>query len=130
MTQEHLAMRYPICFAGILLFAATGAAAEQPNVYSGFFSFPACKAYVDEKAQFRMQLAGNFCAGQLRALAYVSHILPSDLRSCVPDGLPNGQLAIVAVRFLETHPQRMHEDFMALALQAYREAWPCKKGET
>jgi hypothetical protein len=102
------------------------AVAQETNPYSGFFSLPACKAYADPKASFRMRLEGNFCAGQLRALAYVSHVLSPDLRSCVPDNLPNGQLAMVAIRFLETHPERMNEDFMALAMQAFREAWPCK----
>jgi hypothetical protein len=31
---------------------------------------------------------------------------------------------MVAVHFMETHPERLNEDFMALVLQAYREAWP------
>jgi hypothetical protein len=100
--------------------------AQTPNQYSGYFVLPACKAYADPKAPLHMRLEGNFCAGQLRALSYVSHVLSPELRSCVPDNLPNGQLTLVAIHFLEAHPERANEDFMALAMQAYREAWPCK----
>jgi hypothetical protein len=124
--QSHRVMRFIPCFVIFSFFAAAGAVAQETNPYSGFFSLPACKAYAEPKAPLRMRLEGNFCAGQLRALVYVSHVLSPELRSCVPDNLPNGQLTMVAVRFLETHPERMNEDFMALAMQAFREAWPCK----
>jgi hypothetical protein len=32
----------------------------------------------------------------------------------------------VAVAYIERRPQRMHEDFRMLAVEAFHEAWPCK----
>jgi hypothetical protein len=32
----------------------------------------------------------------------------------------------VAVTYVEARPDRMQEDFRALAVEAMREAWPCK----
>lgn len=116
--------RLPYIVTAAILFGSSQAMAAQSNPDSGFVQLPQCKSYSDPKTPVRDQLGGSFCAGQLRALAYVSHALPSDLRSCVPDGAPNGQLVIVVIHYLEAHPERLNDDFMALALQAYREAWP------
>jgi hypothetical protein len=32
----------------------------------------------------------------------------------------------VVVAYIERRPQRMHEDFGVLAVEALHEAWPCK----
>jgi hypothetical protein len=45
----------------------------------------------------------------------------------VPANLSNGELAAVAVRYIEQHPSQMNDDFMKLVLQAYRQTWPCKQ---
>ena len=38
--------------------------------------------------------------------------------------------ARVAVTHIEARPERMHEDFRALAVEAMQKAWPCKgRGE-
>ena len=102
--------------------------AQAPNVYSGYATLPECKAFSDEHANIGQRAAGYFCAGELRALAYVSHVLPPELRSCVPDKLSNGQLAAIAIQYIEQHPSQVNDDFMTLVLQAYRQTWPCKEG--
>jgi hypothetical protein len=120
--QWHLLMPKILWFI-VLTMTVLTASAQTSNQYSGYWALPACKTVTPNAKPSSEQ---GYCAGQLRALAYVSRVLPPDLRSCVPDGLPNGQLAMVAIHFLEMHPERINEDFMALALQAFREAWPCK----
>jgi Rap1a immunity proteins len=100
--------------------------AQTPNAYSGYATLSECKAYADEQANLGQRAAGYFCAGELRALAYVSHVLPPELRSCVPDKLSNTQLAAVAIQYIQQHPSQMNDDFMLLALQAYRQTWPCE----
>jgi hypothetical protein len=37
------------------------------------------------------------------------------------------QFASVVVPYIEARPQGMHEAFMLLALEALRDAWPCRK---
>jgi hypothetical protein len=101
--------------------------AQAPNVYSGYATLPECKAFSDEHANVGRRAAGYFCAGELRALAYVSQVLPPELSSCVPANLSNGELATVAIQYIEQHPSQMNDDFMMLVLQAYRQKWPCKQ---
>jgi hypothetical protein len=49
---------------------------------------------------------------------------PSDI---APAGEIHGQSIRVVVKYIDDRPERQHEDFMALALEALRAAWPCKK---
>jgi hypothetical protein len=37
------------------------------------------------------------------------------------------QMAKVAVKFIEDHPQRQHERFIVLAVESFVVAFPCKK---
>jgi hypothetical protein len=36
------------------------------------------------------------------------------------------QAARVIVRYIEARPQRMHESFVSLVIEALHDAWPCK----
>lgn len=119
-------------FGLLIVLAMTGSwprssLAQAPNVYSGYATLPECKAFSDEHANVGRRAAGYFCAGELRALAYVSQVLPPELSSCVPANLSNGELATVAIQYIEQHPSQMNDDFMMLVLQAYRQKWPCKQ---
>ena len=111
---------------GLLWPHSALAQAQAPNAFSGYSTLPECKAFADEHANLGQRAAGYFCAGELRALAYVSHVLAPELRSCVPANLSNGQLVAVAVQYVEQHPSQMNDDFMKLPLQAYRQTWPCE----
>jgi hypothetical protein len=42
----------------------------------------------------------------------------------IPDGVTKGQMARVIVKWLQDHPQRLHEDRDMLALVSLREAFP------
>jgi Rap1a immunity proteins len=111
---------------GLLWPSSALAQTQTPNAFSGYATLAECKAFADEHANLGQRAAGYFCAGELRALAYVSHVLAPELRSCVPANLSNGQLVAVAVQYVEQHPSQMNDDFMKLALQAYRQTWPCE----
>jgi hypothetical protein len=51
----------------------------------------------------------------------------SMLELCIPNAVTNGQMVRVVVKYIEDRPARMHENFKALAVEALRAAWPCKK---
>ena len=36
------------------------------------------------------------------------------------------QTVRVVVQYIDSRPERMHEDFKKLALEAMKAAWPCK----
>ena len=38
-----------------------------------------------------------------------------------------GQSVAVVVKYIQERPERMHEDFGKLALEALIAAWPCKR---
>ena len=46
-------------------------------------------------------------------------------RICIPNEVTAGQVAAVAVRFMNAHPQDLHLQAAALLLRAYSETWPC-----
>jgi hypothetical protein len=65
------------------------------------------------------------CAGKVDGLFYVGRMLPPEYGSCAPEGVNNKQMVRVVVAYIERRPQRMHENFNRLALEALHEAWPC-----
>jgi hypothetical protein len=46
---------------------------------------------------------------------------------CVPSGVTLAQGKRVVVRYVSARPQRMDEYFEDLAIEAIRDAWPCKR---
>ena len=45
---------------------------------------------------------------------------------CPPAGAIIKQRIQVIIAYIEARPQRMHEDFRVLAVEAMQRAWPCK----
>jgi hypothetical protein len=47
---------------------------------------------------------------------------------CMPEGQTTvaQQVRIVAA-YIDARPNRLHEDFRVLALEALKDAWPCKR---
>jgi Rap1a immunity proteins len=122
-----------IAIAGLLSFsgaALIGSATAQPNVQedtSANLVFLGCKAFVENQATNAQLLnAAGFCAGVVHALGYVGKNLPAEYQSCAPPTSDARQLARVVINYIEARPQRMHEDFRMLTLEAFHQAWPCK----
>jgi hypothetical protein len=117
----------PIIWA---LLAAPAAAQKATFDLTGNAIFPGCKSVAESpgRAQTLDELAmANFCIGALSALVGLSPYLSGPKwNSCAPRNLDPQQLARVVVKFLEAHPERMHEDFRGLALEAIHDAWPCR----
>lgn len=46
---------------------------------------------------------------------------------CIPAGeVTVNQQVRVVVAYIDARPNRLHEDFRILALEALKDAWPCK----
>jgi hypothetical protein len=45
---------------------------------------------------------------------------------CFPVGSNNGQYARIVVKYLNDHPERLHEDAKVLVASALRDAFPCQ----
>jgi Rap1a immunity proteins len=118
-----------VAIAGLLCVNGIGSATAQSvqEDTSANSVFLGCKAFVENRAtNAQLVSAANFCSGVVHALGYAGKTLPPEYQSCVPPTSDARQLARVVVNYIEAQPQRMHEDFRALVLEAFHNAWPCK----
>jgi Ssp1 endopeptidase immunity protein Rap1a len=125
-------MRASISVAIAGLLCVSGGAIAQPRTYvdedtSANSVFLGCKAFAEDRVtNARLVNLAGFCAGVVHALGYAGKILPPEYQSCVPPTSDARQLARVVVKYIEARPQRMHEDFRDLTMEAFHDAWPCK----
>jgi hypothetical protein len=61
----------------------------------------------------------------MRALLPQPQPQPQPQLVCIPDGVTNRQAVAVVVKFLDDHPNQLHQRFIVLAQDALYEAWPC-----
>ncbi len=47
-------------------------------------------------------------------------------RACVPENVTLEQMTALVVRWFDQRPEEWHLDFVALALSALHDVWPCK----
>ena len=107
------------------LFFAQNVDASDRN--SAKFLVPACQRFValSDGDTLVSALHQGVCVGIIEGIGYVSGSLPPGLRSCLPEGVTQEQMVGVIVSYIKRRPERMHEDFRELAIEAMREAWPC-----
>jgi hypothetical protein len=102
--------------------------AQAPDVGSANYMLPYCKAGLSgRQLSPSEQLRAGICAGEIIALMYVGpQMLRPDIAFCPPTGVTGQQAVKVVVHDLDEHPEQLHADFLALAVVALHQAWPCK----
>ena len=105
-------------------------AASAVLLADGDHLLPKCKAYVevgtDRSARDRVEaLRTDICVGEISGLVNVGRLLPRHINSCNPPGVTRFHATRIVVAYIEAHPERMHDDFTELALEAMHDAWPC-----
>ena len=63
----------------------------------------------------------GLCAG------YVNGVWDVSDKICTPKGSTLGQAIRVVLKYLNDHPERLHEHMAELVVDALRAAWPCKR---
>jgi hypothetical protein len=104
--------------AAVIILTITTATAPAQNVSTANYMAPRCLA--------ENTIMQAWCIGNVQAVRFLGSALPAPLTSCVPAGVTHEQTMIVAVRYIQARPQRMHEPFIALATEALAAMWPCK----
>jgi len=99
-------------------------AQTKPDRWSANYLMPACRNWITFAGD-RQGIDEALCAGIISGLAYTVKFLPPDSSSCTPQGVTTGEMVRVVVAYIERRPERMHEDFRRLAIEAWHEAWPC-----
>ncbi|MPZ40607.1 MAG: hypothetical protein GEU95_21660 [Rhizobiales bacterium] len=106
----------------IALLASTPAIAQQADPWSANNMVQPCKRWANQEGGSNPY--SGTCAGAARTLLTFA----PTLGACPPDNASIGQLTKIIVRYAEQRPERLHEDYLQLALEALRAAWPCKGG--
>lgn len=78
-----------------------------------------CKAWLDGRlVSWSVECGGIF---------YISsYWLGPHVGICMPGNSTIGQNAAVAIAYIEKRPERWHEPFPDLVVEALRAAWPCR----
>ena len=110
-----------ILAGALLALAVTTARAQDDDINSANFMLPHCRALVArESSNFVFQ---GVCVGTIDSLQYVRPLIGC---ADIPNGVTADKAINVIIRYIESRPERMHELFKKLAIEAMLDAWPCK----
>lgn len=122
-------------FALIALIWAYQGSAEEDRGSAGYL-VSLCKTYLDlvEKEAETLQSLGRTEPARLTAAGVcvgfvvgVLETLRSVNLSCIPKDISNAQLVRAVLNEIESHPERMRQDFGVSVRAAMVKSWPCRK---
>jgi hypothetical protein len=117
-------MRAYIIPVGLALSIMGGASATV--VDKGADARRSCELLVQGsfRDQSEARSAGS-CEGMIETAMLFSPNLPAEVRACPPAQGSILQSAKVLLRYLENNPDRANEPGLTVAIEAFRDAWPC-----
>ena len=117
-------MRVYIIAAGLTLSLIGTASATV--VDAGTDAQRSCELLVQGsfRDQGEARSAGS-CEGMIETAMLFSPNLPAEVRACPPAQGSALQSAKVLLRYLENNPDRVSEPGITIAIEAFRDAWPC-----
>jgi Rap1a immunity proteins len=117
-------MRVYIVVAGLALSVIGSASATV--VDKGTDAQKSCELLVhgsfSDQAEARS--AGS-CEGMIETAMLFSPNLPANVRACPPAQGSVLQSAKVLLRYLDNNPDRVNEPGITIAIEAFRDVWPC-----
>ncbi|MGY8707522.1 Rap1a/Tai family immunity protein [Bradyrhizobium sp. 18BD] len=118
-------MRVHIIVAGLILSVIESASATV--VEKGIDAQKSCELLVQNS--FRNQdeaRSAGVCEGMIETAMLFSPNLPADVRACPPAQGSPLQSAKVFLQYLDNNPDRVNEPGITVAIEAFRDAWPCR----
>ncbi len=90
---------------------------------------PVCKEAMIYKPKPTATIAWQegICVGIIRTLMFVGTSLDEDSVFCRPPRATTEDAFGVVTSYIEARPQLLEKNFTGLAIDALRDAWPCKK---
>ena len=70
--------------------------------------------------------SAGVCEGMIETAMLFSPNLPADVRACPPAQGSPLQSAKVFLQYLDNNPDRVNEPGITVAIEAFRDAWPCR----
>jgi hypothetical protein len=96
-------------------------------VDAGADAHKACQALIEGSFHdYDVARSAGACEAMVETAMVFSPNMPADVRGCPP---PQGSVlesAKVLVRYLDNNPDRLEEAGITVALEAFRDAWPCR----
>lgn len=108
------------CLWSSVSFGQTFTSATANYVLTGCRTYLALIEGGPAEARYAIPMA--FCEGSIDAVVSLS-----DNRLCIPRKVKENQIVRVVIQYLDERPERHHESFALLALEALAAAWPCKQ---
>ena len=116
-----------VAVACLLIALGTARVHSQPEVGSANAIMPGCVVVLTPAPRRRGPVPTPVEAGE--CLGEVDGIVETARKFgevCPPPDVTTGQAVHVVVQYINARPERMHEQFSRLALEALTAAWPCK----
>ena len=116
---------------GIAMGLTAGTLAlAQEDKDSANYMLPYCRAAVNKEEVTRPTdaVVRGVCVGIIEAIDFMMSEYPpqdKEYSSCPPSGVNLDQTVRAVITYIEARPQRMHENFKTLAIEAIHDAWPC-----
>ena len=119
-------MRVYIIVAATLAFFVTGNA-KGTVVDTGTDAQKYCQLFVGDsfRDNGEARSAGS-CEGMIETAMLFAPNLPGDVRGCPPAQGSTLESAKVLLRYIDRNPDRLNEAGITLAIEAFRDAWPCQ----
>ena len=87
------------------------------------------KYCADEDDGYTFNLCRGFIRGAFDGHNVVSAIYKKDDVFCLPEEVTVGQVAKVVLKYLENHPEMLHEMAVGVVYAALFRAFPCEDGQ-
>jgi Rap1a immunity proteins len=112
------------------LVVGISALAQEPDKYSADYMLRYCRAAVSNEALTRPADAAmeGMCVGIIDAIGFMMSEFPpqeKEKSSCPPSKVTLEQTVRAVITYIEARPERMHENFKTLVIEAIHDAWPC-----
>jgi hypothetical protein len=107
------------CIALIAAMMFGCEAAVAVDATTATYTMPGCRDFLVSRGQ--KPLFESNCAVLVRGLSYAGSGV------CAPADFTDEQAVHIVVQYIDDRPERQHENFRALALEALQAAFPCKR---
>lgn len=104
------------------------APAVKPDRDSAEYFLPGCKVQLGGEDNVSAGTAYKMgqCLGMVETLMVVGAALSPSFRICVPHTLTMNEAIRAVIRYLESKPEELQQQFIFVADRALAQAWPCK----
>jgi len=118
-------MRVYIIVAGLVLLSIIGRGSATV-VDKGTDVQKSCKLFVQNSVRDQDEArAAGACAGMIETAMLFAPNLPAKLRGCPPAQGSILESAKILLRYLDANPGQVNEPGITIAIEAFRDAWPC-----